>query len=218
MSELALPAAYEGRAAEAARRALDIAIALVVLVLSLPLLLVVALAVRLDTRGPALFRQTRIGRGGRPFTLVKFRGMHVDARERWPELYDYSYAPEELAELRFHPQHDPRVTRVGRVIRRTSVDELLNFWNVLRGEMSVVGPRPEIPELLPYYGEHAATVLTVKPGVTSLAKVSGRDGLTFLQTLAIDVEYVRTRSLGADLQIMARTVGTVLLQHGVRAG
>jgi len=143
-------------AAEVVRRAIDVAVAATMLVLLSPLIVVAAVLVRATSRGPAVFRQVRLGQGGRPFVFYKFRGMYVDARERWPELYEYRYEADELQTLRFHPENDPRVTPVGRFLRRTSIDEILNFYNVLKGDMSIVGPRPEIPEMIPYYGEHAA--------------------------------------------------------------
>ena len=202
----------------AVRRVLDIVIALAVLCLMLPILAVVMIAIRRDSPGPVIFRQQRVGQGGRLFTLYKLRGMYVDARERWPALYAYRYQPEELLELRFHQEHDPRVTRVGRFIRHLSIDELPNLWNVLKGDMSLVGPRPEIPEMLPYYGEAAALILSLKPGVTSLPKVTGRDGLTVMETLALDLKYIEERSLWLDLKIMAATLGTVLLRRGILSG
>jgi lipopolysaccharide/colanic/teichoic acid biosynthesis glycosyltransferase len=178
----------------------------------------VAVAVRLESEGPAIFHQLRLGRDGVPFRFYKFRGMYVDAKERWPELEEHNYSDEELPDLLFHPKHDPRVTRVGRFIRRTSLDELPNLWNVFRGDMSVVGPRPEIPEMIPYYGDAAPIILSVKPGVTSLAKVTGRDELTFSKTLALDLEYVERRSLRLDLKIIFATAATVILQRGVFPG
>jgi lipopolysaccharide/colanic/teichoic acid biosynthesis glycosyltransferase len=144
--------------------------------------------------------------------------MYADAHERWPELEEHNYSVEELPDLLFHPRHDPRVTRVGRFIRRTSLDELPNLWNVFKGDMSLVGPRPEIPEMIPYYGDAAPIILSVKPGVTSLAKVTGRDELTFKQTLALDLEYIERRSLRLDLKIMLATAATVILQRGVLPG
>lgn len=196
------------RFGERVKDVMDRALAAAGLLLVSPVLAAVALAVKLDSRGPAFFRQTRIGRGGRPFTFWKFRGMHVDARQRFPELYDYSYSAEEVQTLRFHPDGDPRVTRVGRFIRRTSLDELPNLLNVVLGDMSLVGPRPEIPELMPYYGRSARSVLSVKPGITSLAKLIGRDNITFQETLELDLRYVRERSLRTDLGIL---LGTVLM-------
>ncbi len=196
------------RFGEFVKDALDRVLAAIGLLLVSPVLLAVAAAVKLDSPGPAFFRQTRIGRGGRPFTFWKFRGMYVDARERFPKLYDYAYSAEEVQTLRFHPGEDPRVTRVGRFIRRTSLDELPNLLNVVLGDMSLVGPRPEIPELMPYYGRAARLVLSVKPGITSLAKLVGRDNITFQETLDLDLRYIRERSLRADLGIL---LGTVLM-------
>lgn len=210
----ARPGRY-GVVGEFAKDATDRVLAAIGLLAILPLLATLAIAVRLDSRGPAFFRQTRIGRNGRPFTFWKFRGMFVDARERFPHLYDYRYSADELQTLRFHPDHDPRVTRVGRFIRRTSLDELPNLVNVVLGDMSLVGPRPEIPELIPYYGEHAATVLSVKPGITSLAKLVGRDNISFAETLELDVEYVRERSLALDFRILFGTVWMIVTGRNV---
>ena len=193
---------------ELVKEATDRVLAAFGLIVLSPLLLGLALAVRLDSRGPALFRQPRVGRGGRLFTFYKFRGMYVDARERFPGLYDYRYSSKEIQELRFHPAQDPRVTRVGKVLRRTSLDELPNLINVVLGDMSLVGPRPEIPELIPYYGEAAAEILSVKPGITSLAKLVGRDNTNFQETLELDLRYLRQRSLLYDFRIL---VGTVIL-------
>ena len=193
----------------------DRVLASVGLALISPLLALIALAVRLDSPGPALFRQTRVGRGGRPFTFWKFRGMYVDAQERFPELYDYSYSQQQVQELRFHPDQDPRVTRVGRFVRRTSLDELPNLINVVLGDMSLVGPRPEIPELLPYYRDAATEILSVRPGITSLAKLVGRDNISFEETLALDRRYVRERSLALDVRLLFGTAVMVLTGRSV---
>ncbi len=193
----------------------DRVLAAVGLVLVSPLLLVIAIAIRLDSPGPALFSQTRIGRGGRPFRFWKFRGMYADSRRRFPELYDYRYTGEEVRTLRFHPDHDPRITRVGGFIRRTSLDEVPNLINVVLGDMSLVGPRPEIPELLPYYGAAAKTVLSVRPGITSLAKLVGRDHITFEETLELDLRYIRERSLRMDLAIVLGTIWMVTTGRSV---
>ncbi len=203
------------RFGEFVKDATDRVLAAIGLLLVSPVLAAVAVAVKLDSPGPAFFRQTRIGRGGRPFTFWKFRGMYVDARERFPELYDYSYSSDEVQNLRFHPDEDPRVTRIGRFIRRTSLDELPNLLNVVFGDMSLVGPRPEIPELIPYYGRAAKTVLSVKPGITSLAKLVGRDHITFQETLDLDLRYIRERSLRTDFGILFGTVVMVTTGRNV---
>jgi exopolysaccharide production protein ExoY len=203
---------------EWARRSLDIALALIAIVLTLPIVLVALAAIRIESRGSVLFRQERLGRYGTRFHLFKLRSMYVDCDERWPDLIAYDLDDEDLSEYRFHLEHDPRVTRVGRFMRRTSIDELPNLWNVLLGDMSMVGPRPEIDDLMPYYGDAREVFLSVKPGVTSLAKVSGRDGLTFTKTLELDLEYVRRRSVLLDLKILAATIGAVALQRGVCSG
>jgi lipopolysaccharide/colanic/teichoic acid biosynthesis glycosyltransferase len=203
------------RAGEWVKDASDRVLAAMGLVLVSPLLLAIAIAIRSDSRGPALFTQTRIGRKGRPFRFWKFRGMFVDAKERFPELYAYRYGADEVQGLRFHPPVDPRVTRVGRFIRRTSLDELPNLINVVLGDMSLVGPRPEIPELIPYYGASARAVLGVKPGITSLAKLLGRDHFTFQETLELDLRYVRERCLRLDLRILFGTVWLVLTGRSI---
>jgi lipopolysaccharide/colanic/teichoic acid biosynthesis glycosyltransferase len=212
------PRACVGRytpAGEFVKAASDRVLAAVGLVLISPLLALIALAVKLDSPGPALFRQQRVGRDGRRFTFWKFRGMFVDARERFPELYDYSYSQEEIQDLRFHPDLDPRVTRVGRFVRRTSLDELPNLINVVLGDMSLVGPRPEIPEMMPYYGDAATEILGVRPGITSLAKLVGRDHLSFQETLVLDRRYIRERSLALDFRLLFGTAVLVLTGRSI---
>jgi lipopolysaccharide/colanic/teichoic acid biosynthesis glycosyltransferase len=222
VSARALPAArprvYVGQytlAGEWIKEASDRCLAALGLMIISPFLLLIAVAIRLDSRGPAIFRQTRLGRGGRPFTFFKFRGMVVDARVRFPELYHYRYSREQVRTLHFHAPDDPRVTRLGRFLRRTSLDELPNLFNVVLGQMSLVGPRPEIPEMIPYYGEASASVLSVKPGVTSLAKLVGRDHLDFAETLRLDLKYVRTRSLALDFRILFGTAWMVLTGRSI---
>ena len=157
-----------------------------------------------------------MGRDGREFLLVKLRGMYQDARERFPDLYDYDvHRPEHANGFYFHDGEDPRVTRVGRVLRRYSIDELPNFWNVLRGDMAVVGPRPEIPELAHMYGEALPLMVSVRPGVTSPAKANGRDDLSLEETIEHDLAYLETRSWKVDLATIARTLGNVVRGRGV---
>ena len=194
----------------------DRVLAAVGLLVISPLLLVIAIAIALESKGSPLFMRTRIGRNGRRFTFYKFRGMYTDAQERFPERYDYNYSKEEIGDLHFHSEVDPRVTKTGAFLRRTSLDELPNLINVVLGDMSLVGPRPEIPELISYYGQAANEILSIKPGVTSLAKLKGRDHFDFQETLEIDLEYVRTRSLAKDWKILIATV--VLVMTGQNIG
>jgi lipopolysaccharide/colanic/teichoic acid biosynthesis glycosyltransferase len=197
-------------------RLFDIAFAIALLTLTSPLLAIAMLAIRIESPGPALFRQTRMGRNGRTFRLVKLRGMYVDAPDRFPELYDYSRAASANGNgFYFHQPKDPRVTRVGRLLRKYSIDELPNFWNVLRGEMSVVGPRPEIPELAYAYGDDLPRLLSVRPGVTSPAKARGRDALSLEETIASDLEYIEHRSFRRDLTTIAQTVRNAFRGYGV---
>ncbi len=201
------------------RRLLDVVVAAVMLVVTSPIVAVAVLAIRLESPGPALFKQTRLGQHRTPFTLYKLRGMYIDAPQRWAELYDYDGLDDEsAAQLQFHQERDPRVTRVGCFLRRTSIDELPNFYNVLKGDMHLVGPRPEIPELAPYYVGEAARILEAKPGLTSLPKATGRDSLTFAETVALDLRYLDEWSLRTDLKVLAMTAVTVLGQRHVNPG
>lgn len=195
-------------------RLCEIAIAGAMLLATLPLIVVVALIVRLDSPGPVVFRQIRIGRDGRLFKFAKFRTLYVDARERWPHLYTYRYTADEVAALHFKLQNDPRVTRVGRWLRKSTLDELPNLWNVLIGDVALVGPRPEIPEMLPYYDDVTLAKFSVRPGVTGLAQVRGRGDLSFRDTVELDVEYVRTRSFRLDVSILLRTLICTVLRKG----
>ena len=193
-----------------AARIFSVVVALLVLIVALPIILALIVAIRLDSPGPAVFRQQRLGCGARPFQFYKFRTMHVDARRRFPELYAYRYSDEELQTLRFKLQEDPRLTRVGTWLRRTSLDELPNLFNVLKGDMNLVGPRPEIPEMLPYYTPAQMAKWSVLPGVTGLAQVYGRAFLRFQDTIAYDLKYVATQSFLLDLKVLWLTMWRVL--------
>jgi lipopolysaccharide/colanic/teichoic acid biosynthesis glycosyltransferase len=195
-------------------RAIEIVVAAILLVLTSPLMLLLAVIVRLDSPGPVVFRQVRVGRNGRLFQFAKFRTLYVDARQRWPHLYAYRYTADEVAALHFKLKNDPRVTRVGRWLRKSTLDELPNLWNVLVGDVALVGPRPEIPEMLPYYDDQTLAKFSVRPGVTGLAQVRGRGDLSFVDTVALDVEYVRTRSVRLDIEILARTFICTVLRKG----
>ena len=197
-----------------AKRITDVVIASVALVLSLPLQALIAALIAADSPGPVIFRQQRVGRGGKLFTFYKFRTMHADARERFPELYAYEYTPEQIETMCFKLPYDPRLTRVGRRLRRTSLDELPNLVNVIRGEMTLVGPRPEIPEMLRYYRPDQLAKFAVKPGLTGLAQVTGRNILRFQETIAKDLEYVQQCSYRFELEILVRTLVVVIGRAG----
>jgi lipopolysaccharide/colanic/teichoic acid biosynthesis glycosyltransferase len=178
------------------KRVFDIAVALIALAVLWPVFLVVALAIRLDSPGPALFRQTRVGIGGQSFPMLKFRSMVVDAER----VGGYSTAV-----------GDPRITRVGHFIRRTSLDELPQLFNVLRGDMSWVGPRPDVPAQKGNYSDADWQARhRVRPGITGLAQATLRSAATPAQRLALDLEYVERASLLFDLKILLLTVRQVL--------
>jgi exopolysaccharide biosynthesis polyprenyl glycosylphosphotransferase len=183
--------------------------ALLVVALS-PVFLGIAVAVRTTSRGPALFRQTRVGVGGRPFTMLKFRSMVADAEHRLAELASH----DEGNGMLFKMRSDPRVTRVGSVLRRTSLDELPQLFNVLRGEMSLVGPRPPLPSEVAAYSEDAVRRLRLKPGVTGLWQISGRSDLSWEESLRLDLRYVDNWSLILDLSILTRTLRAVVRGSG----
>lgn len=187
---------------------------LATLIVTFPIMAAIAVLIRLDSPGPALFRQYRVARGGKLFRFTKFRTYYQDAKERFPELYDYRISAEELDDFRFKVPNDPRATRVGAWLRKSTLDELPNLWHVLAGHMSLVGPRPEIPELLPTYTREELKKFSVKPGVTGLAQVSGRGWLTLTQTKYYDLRYVEQQNVWFDLRIMALTVLRVIFHHG----
>ena len=183
--------------------------ALALFVLS-PVLLVLAALIKLDSRGPVFFRQTRSGVGGAPFSLVKFRSMVEEAEDLLIDLTDKN----ESGGVLFKIRRDPRVTRVGRILRRLSLDELPQLWNVLTGEMSLVGPRPPLPSEVELYAEDARRRLLVKPGLTGLWQVSGRSDLSWEESVRLDLYYVENWSLVMDLMIIVRTVGAVVAGRG----
>ena len=202
-----------GIAYRIAKRTTDLVLGLCLLIVSVPVICAAALAIRIETSGSPFFVQTRLGKNGRPFKIVKLRGMFIDARTRFPELYDYSRNKD--LNFHFHYKVDPRITRVGKFIRKTSVDELPNFLNVVLGDMSLVGPRPEIPDVLELYGNYRSEYLSVMPGITCESKVTGRDSLTKLETIQLDINYIRNRSFSRDLGILWRTAASVLIRKNV---
>jgi exopolysaccharide biosynthesis polyprenyl glycosylphosphotransferase len=186
----------------------DRALALGILVALAPVLAVVALAVRLSSRGPVFFSQERVGQNGRAFRLWKFRSMYVDAESRRPQVEDLNESDGVLFKIR----RDPRVTPVGRLLRRLSIDEMPQLWNVVRGDMSLVGPRPPLPSEVASYASEVRRRLLVKPGLTGLWQVSGRADLTWEESVRLDLHYVENWSVALDFMILWKTVGAVL--HG----
>ena len=196
------------------KRATDIGISLPLLFLLAPLFLLVAIAVRITSRGPALFRQVRVGQGGRHFHMWKFRSMIADAEEQQDELRARNVYGEEPL---FKIAHDPRITRLGRFLRRTSLDELPQFWNVLRGDMSLVGPRPPLPDEVARYTERHLVRLDVRPGLTGPWQVSGRNRIVhFEDVVQMEADYIAEWSFARDAMILLRTVPAVLRMDGAQ--
>jgi len=182
-------------------RPLDAALAALLLLAAAPLLALAALAIRLESRGPVFYRQLRVGRDGRPFELWKLRTMVPGAESMGAGIYVV--------------EGDPRITRTGRLLRRFSLDELPNLVNVLRGEMSIVGPRPTVQEQVDRYTERQRRRLEVRPGITGWAQINGRTSLPWPERIELDVWYVEHRSLRLDLRILARTARMLATGHGL---
>ena len=192
------------------KRAVDLALTLLVVLLSIPVLVAVAVAIKLESPGPVLYRQRRVGKDGVDFDMLKFRSMCQDADHLLTLLRDRNEATGPLFKIR----RDPRVTRVGRVLRRFSLDELPQLFNVLAGQMSLVGPRPPIPAEVLKYEEWQLARLRAVPGMTGLWQVSGRSEVPFTDMVRLDLHYVRNWSFGLDLEILLRTIPAVLANRG----
>ncbi|MBL8210049.1 MAG: sugar transferase [Bryobacterales bacterium] len=188
----------------ALKRLMDVVCSLLGLVLLSPILGGCAIAVVSTSSGPAIFRQRRLGLYGRPFEILKFRTMYVDA----PELRNADGST-------FSSDHDPRVTKVGRFLRRSSLDELPQLWNVLAGEMSLIGPRPDQCNQLALYTANEHEKLAMRPGLSGLAQISGRNGIAWDQRKRLDCEYVRNWSLALDMRILLLTLPYVLFRRGI---
>jgi lipopolysaccharide/colanic/teichoic acid biosynthesis glycosyltransferase len=192
------------------KRCLDVVLAGCLLILILPLLAVIAIAVFIDNPGPILFSQMRVGRDNRLFRFYKFRSMVKNA----PALQAQLKTENEAAGPIFKMRRDPRVTRVGRILRKYSLDELPQLYNVLRGDMSLVGPRPHLPSEVAQYEAHQRLRLTVQPGLVCLREIYGRSELTFERWIELDLQYIASRSLWTDLGILLRLVPAVLCGRG----
>lgn len=200
--------ASEGAGYLLAKRLIDIVVSLAALVLLSPVLVAVALAIKLeDPKGPVLFRQVRIGKDGKPFVMLKFRSMLRDAESRLEALLPYN----EVEGNMFKMKNDPRVTRVGRFIRKWSIDEFPQLWNVIKGDMTLVGPRPPLPREVKNYSPYDMNRLTVTPGCTGLWQISGRNALSFRDMVELDLAYITNRNLRLDLKIIWKTCVMLLV-------
>ena len=189
------------------KRAFDILFSLMVLILGAPFFLLIAVALFLSSPGPILYTQTRIGRGGRRFRCLKFRTMYRGADERLKRLLTSDPALQEEWQQHHKLKNDPRITKVGALLRKTSLDELPQFWNVLRGEMSIVGPRPVVSdEIEKHYRWRATHILSVRPGITGLWQVSGRSDASYEKRIALDEESAASHTLLLDLKLIAKTI------------
>jgi lipopolysaccharide/colanic/teichoic acid biosynthesis glycosyltransferase len=194
----------------AAKRGMDIACSLVALIALSPVFAIAAIAIKLDTKGPALFVQERVGKGGKRFKVYKFRSMEAGAEAKQYELA----ALNERDGPAFKMADDPRVTRVGKVLRRTCIDELPQFYNALKGDMSIVGPRPPLPAEAERYTPEQARRLAVKPGITCSWQVGREKAETFDDWVRMDIEYIRDMSLALDIKLMLKTLGVMLRRGG----
>jgi lipopolysaccharide/colanic/teichoic acid biosynthesis glycosyltransferase len=192
------------------KRLLDLTVAALAISMVWPLMLLTAVAIRLDSPGPIIFQQKRVGKWGKPFTCYKFRSMCIDAEQRKEALRHQN----EVDGPVFKMQTDPRVTRVGRIIRKLSIDELPQLFNVLRGDMSLVGPRPPLPNEVDNYQLSHLRRLDAVPGLTGLQQVSGRSDLNFERWVELDLQYIAEQNLQTDLYILLKTVPTVLFGKG----
>lgn len=203
-------AAWIGNIAAGGRRLFDIIFSLLVLIASVPIMIAIVVAVRFSSPGPAIYRHRRVGKGGRAFHCLKFRTMVTNA----DQMLDALLACDEALRAEFEEKHkltnDPRITRIGRLLRKTSLDELPQFWNILKGDMSVVGPRPLVSGETEKYGPHLPLILSVRPGLTGLWQVSGRNDTTYEERIDLDRQYVLSRNLARDLLIIAKTVVMML--------
>lgn len=195
------------------KRLLDISLVLLTAPLWVPITLIAALLLAIDLRGNPIFLQTRIGKDGRPFTIYKLRTMR-----HAPPDQNHHYHIHDFKTFIFNPPHqpNPRITRLGALMRRTSIDELPNLLNVLQGTMSLVGPRPEIPEIVAQYPPHYHRRHQVPPGITGLAQLNGRSDLTYDETITYDLAYVDNHTLRGDIEILLKTILAVLQRSGAR--
>jgi len=194
----------------AAKRGLDLVLCIPGVLLLSPVFALIAAAIKIESRGPVLFRQLRVGKDHKPFYCLKFRSMSADAEKRKDEIAHLN----EVDGPVFKIKHDPRVTRVGRLLRKLSLDELPQLINVLRGEMTLVGPRPPLPREVEQYEDWMLRRLDVTPGITCIWQISGRSDTNFEQWMRMDLDYIASRSISRDIAILIRTIPAVLFGRG----
>jgi Undecaprenyl-phosphate galactose phosphotransferase WbaP len=202
------------RVDQAIKRLVDITLSALVLTVTSPLFLIISTAIKLSSRGPVVFRHRRIGARGRYFDCYKFRTMVVDADRKLEEVLAGSPDLRKEFAKTHKLKDDPRVTRIGALLRKTSLDEFPQFWNVLKGDMSIVGPRPIVTEEMTRYGRWLPLVLELRPGITGLWQVSGRNDTTYAERVALDRRYALTRTIATDFSIMAKTPTVMLKRNG----
>ncbi len=196
---------------EFAKRLFDMMFSLLVLILFSPVYLILASLIALSSEGPIFYVQERVGKNYKPFNCIKFRTMVSNADEVLMQIMETSPHLRQEFEANFKLKKDPRITKIGWFLRITSLDEFPQFWNVLKGDMSVVGPRPLVAEELPKYGVHIDQILTIRPGITGLWQVSGRNDIPYPRRVQIDLYYVKCRSFWLDLWIILKTIGVVIV-------
>lgn len=192
------------------KRLMDVVFSTIGLIVLSPIMLIVAVAIKLeDIKGPILFSQERVGYLGKKFKMYKFRSMYVDAEER---LHEIQHLNEQTGPV-FKMKDDPRITKVGKFIRKTSLDELPQLINILKGEMSIVGPRPALLREVVQYNDYQKQRLLVKPGLTCIWQVSGRNNIGFDEWVELDLEYIKNQSLGLDIKLILQTIPALLGDH-----
>lgn len=197
------------------KRIFDILFSIFILILFSPLFLLIAVLIRLSSKGPAIYSHERIGRGGKPFRCYKFRTMYLDAEHRLQKLLiDHPEVKEEWQKSR-KLKNDPRIISIGRFLRRTSLDELPQFWNALKGDLSIVGPRPVVEEeMVLYFKDKAPKILSIRPGITGIWQVSGRSDTSYEKRIQLDEKYVDQRSFVLDLVLIAKTIPKMIFSKG----
>lgn len=197
------------------KRIFDLIFSFIILLIGLPVFLFIAIAVKFSSRGPVFYSHERIGRGGKPFPCYKFRTMFSDADNRLQELLNSDSNLQKEWEESHKLKNDPRVTPLGAFLRKSSLDELPQFWNVIRGDLSVVGPRPVVhQEVKKHFGEKAPVILSIRPGLTGIWQVSGRSNTAYSLRIELDEKYVDTQSLLLDIKLIAKTIPAMISSRG----